>query len=98
MARLVAPHFWRGLRMLKCANRSIAVRFIPHKYADGSGWLCIESTDGKVLPGCADSFFSFDLRSGMTYEHAQRLADSLNAQIERFGQTRFFAPVSDLRM
>jgi hypothetical protein len=76
----------------------IAVRFIPHRYEDGTGWLGIESTDGSVLPSSADSFFLLDLRPGMTYQDAKRLADVLNEHVQAFGQSRTMPPASDALM
>ena len=74
------------------------VIFIPHAYADGSAWLGIESTDGKVLPACADSFFGLDLKEGMTLEDAVWLASVLNEKVAFFGQTRMMSPASDRLM
>jgi hypothetical protein len=84
--------------MIGARTDRISVRFIPHKYDNGSGWLGIESTDGKVLPRATDSFFRLDLQGGMGFEDAVRLAAFLNAQIAAFGQTQLLAPGGDAPM
>jgi hypothetical protein len=80
--------------MLAVRTDWIAVRFIPHKYDDGSGWLGIEATDGKVLPLASDSFFRLDLKAGMSFDDARELAASLNQCIEAFGQSQLLPPAS----
>lgn len=52
-----------------CTDR-IFVRFVGHPYEDGSAWLGIESTDGKVLPWAADSFFRLDVRKDLGRDDA----------------------------
>jgi hypothetical protein len=48
----------------------IFVRFIAHRYDDSCAWLGTESTDGKVLPCAADSFFRLDLKKGLEWADA----------------------------
>lgn len=68
----------------------IFVRFVGHSYEDGSAWLGIESTDGKVLLCAADSFFRLDVRKLSGAMTRSRIAERLNA--ESFGQSRILAP------
>jgi hypothetical protein len=80
--------------MIHARTARICVRFIPHTYDDGSGWLGIESTDGKVLPLAADSFFRLDLKRPMTFEDAVRIAAFLNERVEAFGQSQLLPPAN----
>ena len=48
----------------------IFVRFVGHPYEDGSAWLGIESTEGKVLRCAADSFFRLDVRTDLGLDDA----------------------------
>lgn len=70
----------------------IFVRFGRIFNKDGSAWLGIESTDGKVLPCAADSLFRPHLRKDLRHGDAVRIAERLNVEIESFGQSRIMAP------
>jgi len=81
--------------MLTTRTDRISVRFIVHRYDDGTPWLGIESTDGKVLPMLADGFFRLELKAGTTWEEAGRIAEVLDAVVESLAVTRFLPAVNE---
>lgn len=81
--------------MLATRTDRISVRFIVHCYDDGTPWLGIESTDGKVLPMLADGFFRLELKDGTTWEEAGTIAEILNGAVRSLAVTRFMPPVNE---
>ena len=71
-------------------------RFRVKEFVDGTPYIVLEPLRGDLaLLKENDAMVGFDLREGVTYKEAQKIAEYLNHNLTTMLCTRFFEKASD---